>query len=216
MKNLHQKPPWNLHSLRYCFWHWGPYPCTPISLGLVWTPSAHTFKLQGFLHHTPITILIDTGSSHNILKPRLAHHLNLCTLPIKPFSIMVGNNEKIHCTHLNPTVPVFIQNHYFSIPLYLIRIEGTNVVLGKDWIRCLGPRQADFSTPQLSFHHQGTIAPACWPERWRMPRQRIDVRAASHFRSSSGSISRTYKETIRRRCGRTHSDAQVSDGITKY
>ena len=58
--------------------------------------------------------------------------------------------------------------------------------------------------------------PACWPERWRMPRQRIDVRAASHFRSSSGSISRTCKETIRRRCGQSHSDAQVSDGITKY
>ena len=50
--------------------------------------------------------------------------------------------------------------------------------------------------------------PACWPERWRMPRQRIDVRAASHFRSSSGSISRTCKETIRRRCGRSHSDVK--------
>ena len=24
------------------------------------------------------------------------------------------------------------------------------------------------------------------------------------------------KETVRRRCGRSHSDAQVSDGITKY
>ena len=60
------------------------------------------------------------------------------------------------------------------------------------------------------------LDPACWPERWRMPRQRIDVRAAPHFRSSSGSISRTCKETIRRRCGRSHSDAQVSDGITKY
>ena len=60
------------------------------------------------------------------------------------------------------------------------------------------------------------LDPACWPERWRMPRQRIDVRAAFHLRSSSGSISRTCKETTRRRCGRSHSDAQVSDGITKY
>ena len=49
-----------------------------------------------------------------------------------------------------------------------------------------------------------------------MPRQRIDVRTASHLRSFPGSTSRTWKETIRRRCGRSHSDAQVSDGITKY
>ena len=93
------------------------------------TLSAHTFKLQGFIYHTPVTILIDTGSSHNILQPRLAHHLNLCTLPINPFSIMVGNGKKIHCTHLSPTVPISIQNHYFSIPLYLIPIEGVDVVM---------------------------------------------------------------------------------------
>ena len=29
-----------------------------------------------------------------------------------------------------------------------------------------------------------SIDPACWPERWRMPRQRIDVHTASHLRSS--------------------------------
>ena len=66
--------------------------------------------------------------------------------------------------------------------------------------------------PSCPLHNQH---PICWPERWRMPRQRIDVRTAYHLRSSSGSISRTCKETIRRRCGRSHSDAQVSDGITK-
>ena len=60
-----------------------------------------------------------------------------------------------------------------------------------------------------------SIDPACWPERWKLPRQRIDVRTASHLRSSSGSISRSCKETARRRCGRSHSNAQVSDGITK-
>ena len=58
--------------------------------------------------------------------------------------------------------------------------------------------------------------PACWPERWKLPRQRIDVCTASNLRSSSRFTSRTCKETERRRCGRSHSNAQVSDGITKY
>ena len=115
------------------------------------TPSAHTFKLQGFIQHTPVTILIDTGSSHNILQPRLAHHLNLCTLPIKPFSIMVGNGKKIHCMHPKPTITVSIQNHCFSISLYFIPIEDADVVLRMDWLRYLGPIQVDFSTPQLFF-----------------------------------------------------------------
>jgi len=58
--------------------------------------------------------------------------------------------------------------------------------------------------------------PAYWPERWKLPRQRIDVCTTSHLRSSSRSTSRTCKETERRRCGRSHSNAQVSDRITKY
>ena len=58
--------------------------------------------------------------------------------------------------------------------------------------------------------------PTCWPERWKLPRQRIDVCTASNLRSSLRSTSRTCKETERRRCGRSHSNAQVSDDITKY
>ena len=119
------------------------------------TPSSNTFKLEDLLGHLSITILIDTDSSHNILQPRLANHLQLCTIPIPPFSVMVGNGERIHCSSLCPNVSVFIQHHSFSIPFYLIPIEGVDMVLGMDWLRFLGPLQADFSIPHLSFNHKG-------------------------------------------------------------
>jgi len=59
------------------------------------TPSTHTFTFDGYIGHLPITILIDTGSSHNIVQPLLAPHLQLCTIPITPFSVMIGNGNKI-------------------------------------------------------------------------------------------------------------------------
>ena len=111
------------------------YDTTHINLSfqaLSGTPSSNTFKLEGLLGHLSITILIDTGSSHNILQLRLANHLQLCTIPVTPFSVMVGNREQIHCSSLCPNVSVFIQHHNFSIPFYLIPIEGADMVLGMD------------------------------------------------------------------------------------
>ena len=58
--------------------------------------------------------------------------------------------------------------------------------------------------------------PACSPERWNLPRQRIDLSTALNLRPSSRSTLRTCKRTERRRCGRSHSNAQVSDRTTKY
>ena len=98
------------------------------------------------------------------------------------------------------------------------------------WL-CTKPTKINSFWPKLFPHHFGGICeiwvqqlfprwapddPACWPERWKLPRQRIDVRTASNLRPSSRSTSRTCKGTERRRCGRSHSNAQVSDRITKY
>jgi len=68
---------------------------------------------------------------------------------------MVGNGEQIHCSSLCPNVSVFIQHHNFSIPFYLIPIEGTDMVIGMDWLRSLGPLQDYFSIPHISFNHKG-------------------------------------------------------------
>jgi len=39
--------------------------------------SPQTLRFQETLHNLHIIVLIDIGSCHNILQPRLAHHLNL-------------------------------------------------------------------------------------------------------------------------------------------
>jgi len=45
---------------------------------------------------------------------------------------MVGNGDKTQCSSLRPNISVSIQKHSFIIPLYLLPIEGANVVLGMD------------------------------------------------------------------------------------
>ncbi|XP_058726761.1 uncharacterized protein LOC131598148 [Vicia villosa] len=115
-----------------------------------------TLKFKGSIMGLSVTVLIDTGSTHNILQPRIAQHLKLLTQPIPNFSVMVGNGSKLSCSGICQHVPIKLQNNSFSIPFHLFPIEGADVVLGMEWLRTLGPLMADFSIPKISFTHNNT------------------------------------------------------------
>nr|KYP50891.1 Transposon Ty3-G Gag-Pol polyprotein [Cajanus cajan] len=116
-------------------------------------PSPQTLKFHGTINGQSVMVLIDTGSSHNIIQPRLAKHLHLSTQPTSPFKVMVGNGAHILCQDYCPQVAISFQKHTFQVPLYLLPIEGADVVLGLAWLRTLGPVQADFSIPSFTFNH---------------------------------------------------------------
>jgi len=115
--------------------------------------SPQTLKFKALLDGLMVTVFVDTGSSHNILQPRIATHLRIPSKPIPNFLVMVGNGSHLHCTGLCPDVPITLQNHLFHIPFYLFPIEGADVVLGMEQLQTLGPLAVDFSIPKISFHH---------------------------------------------------------------
>ncbi|XP_019450597.1 PREDICTED: uncharacterized protein LOC109352871 [Lupinus angustifolius] len=113
--------------------------------------SPKTLRFQGSIAGHPIIILVDTGSSHNVIQPRLASYLQLEIDPTPMFPVMVGNGAHIYCTGLCSNTPVRMQNQLFHIPLYLLPIKGADIVLGIEWLRTLGPVTSDFAIPSMTF-----------------------------------------------------------------
>jgi len=66
---------------------------------------------------------------------------------------MVGNSSHLHCQGICHDVAINLQDIMFFLPFYLFPIVGTDVVLGMEWLRTLGPLQADFCIPSISFSH---------------------------------------------------------------
>nr|KYP31052.1 Retrovirus-related Pol polyprotein from transposon 17.6 [Cajanus cajan] len=124
------------------------------SHALTGSPSSQTLKFRGHIQGFSVVVLIDTGSSHNIIQPRIANFLQLPSVPTQPFKVMVGNGDHISCTHYCPNVPISFHQTSFPVPLYILPIEGADVVLGLAWLRLLGPIMADFSIPSITFTHQ--------------------------------------------------------------
>jgi len=115
--------------------------------------SPQTLKFQGWICGKPVIVLVYTGSTHNILQPRIASHLNLSTEPIPHFSVMVGNGSHIEYQGTCQAVPITLQQARFNLPFYLFPIEGADVVLGMAWLHTLGHLQADFSIRSITFQH---------------------------------------------------------------
>ncbi|KAJ0719583.1 putative retrotransposon gag domain, aspartic peptidase domain superfamily [Helianthus annuus] len=60
--------------------------------------STQTLRVTGYIAGKPVTVLVDCGSTHSILQPRVASQLQLESKSIVPFSVMVGNGQFIQCT----------------------------------------------------------------------------------------------------------------------
>ncbi|KAL7585896.1 uncharacterized protein LOC111901634 [Lactuca sativa] len=113
--------------------------------------SPRTLRVTGHINGHPVTTLIDCGSTYNIIQPRLVSLLKTTPATITPFPVMVGNGQHLECNSFFPNVPLELNKTTFSVPLFVLPVEGADVILGVTWLSTLGPLVADFSIPQLSF-----------------------------------------------------------------
>ncbi|KHN19402.1 Retrovirus-related Pol polyprotein from transposon opus, partial [Glycine soja] len=91
--------------------------------------SPETFRLYGTVNHARLTILIDSGSTHNFLQPRVAQFLHLPTKPTLPLRVLVGNGSVLDCNQVCPNTQLSLQGHTFEITFHLLPISGADAVL---------------------------------------------------------------------------------------
>ncbi|OMO71659.1 hypothetical protein COLO4_28149 [Corchorus olitorius] len=107
----------------------------------------------------PFTVLIDSGSTHNLMQPRIVKYLGLPIEPAPEFSVRVGNDEFLQCTGMISCLPVKLEGLALDLDLFLLDIHGADVVLGIQWLSQLGPILADFGLLLMSFNHKGETLP---------------------------------------------------------
>ena len=118
-------------------------------------PSSETFRLSSIIKHARITILIDSGSTHNFLQPRIAQFLHLPTQKTTPFQVLVGNGSVLDCNQICPNTQLSIQGNSFDVTFHLLPISGADAVLGIAWLKQFGPIITDYTSFIMRFNHLG-------------------------------------------------------------
>ncbi|XP_042041401.1 uncharacterized protein LOC121786862 [Salvia splendens] len=109
------------------------------------------FRVTGNIGVTEVGVLIDTGSTHDFLHPRIAERLQLALTPIHPFRVYVGNGASLLCAHVSRRTKLTMQGVQFLVDLHILEVHGADVILGMDWLESLGKISADFVGKTLEF-----------------------------------------------------------------
>ncbi|KAL4592325.1 hypothetical protein LXL04_005316 [Taraxacum kok-saghyz] len=118
--------------------------------------SPQALRVTAYINNQPVKVLIDSGSTHNIIQPRIVAALHLAEKNIPSFPVMVGNGANLHCNSVCPAVSIHLKKAHFTIPFFFLQVEGADVVLGLAWLSSLGPISVDFSIPQITFQFGST------------------------------------------------------------
>ena len=87
-------------------------------------------RVNAKIRSTPLTVLIDTRSTHNFLHEALVKVARLQTENNTSSRVVVANGEKILSPGLCKEVTLHLQDSQFLVDFYLIELEGCDAVLG--------------------------------------------------------------------------------------
>ncbi|XP_075515833.1 uncharacterized protein LOC142550640 [Primulina tabacum] len=132
--------------------------CPEISLhALVGQPCPRALRLTAFIKKVQVQTLIDGGSTHNFIQERLARFLKLPIILSPHFSVMIGNGQSMTCQGHCPKVTIELDTVSFVIDLYVIQVQGAEIVLGVQWLQGLGKFAMDYSQLYMEFMYNGRL-----------------------------------------------------------
>ncbi|KAD3641337.1 hypothetical protein E3N88_30561 [Mikania micrantha] len=118
--------------------------------------SASTLRFSGHIKGKAVQVLLDGGSTHCFVQTRVASFLNLTVESITPFSILVGSGERLPCSGIAKQVELKIQKSTVIVDLYVLPLQGWDLVLGVSWLSTLGPVVTNYAAATFEFVLNGT------------------------------------------------------------
>jgi hypothetical protein len=92
--------------------------------------AADTMQLDIRVADEPLRALIDSGSTHSFISVAAASRLHLDILPRPDLGVKVANGDRVVTAGVCHATHVFIDTEEFIIDLFVIPLDGYNVVLG--------------------------------------------------------------------------------------
>lgn len=119
------------------------------------TNRIHTIKLQGQVKNRTISMLLDSGSTHNFISQALVKELQLNIEPCLPIKVTVTNGENLNCVRKINQFGWRLTQGEFHTHMYVISLGGYDAVLGIQWMQTVSPISLDFEKREVLIHGKG-------------------------------------------------------------
>jgi predicted aspartyl protease len=113
--------------------------------------SPKTFSLRGTIQGHPLSILVDSGSSHTFLSTAVGKALQ-GVMQLQPaVQVQVANGVVLQCDWHLPVASWSVQGCAFSSDLKLLPLSPYDMILGIDWLSSFSPMQIDWAQRWISI-----------------------------------------------------------------
>lgn len=116
-----------------------------------------TMKVGGFIGSQPVTILLDSGSSHSFMDSKLVKQVGWKLVGTKPFEVLVANGGKVKSQGRYKEALISLGGYSCAYTLFALPFDGCDAVLGVDWLSTISPILWDFGLLTMDFivndHH---------------------------------------------------------------
>ncbi|KAF7126621.1 hypothetical protein RHSIM_Rhsim11G0093400 [Rhododendron simsii] len=113
--------------------------------------SYRTMRIIGQLKKKMLHILIDSGSTHNFLDPKIAKTTGVESQPTNPLTVVVADGTKIFSKAMVKDFNWTMQGAEFTADMRLLPLGGCDIILGVQWLSTLGPVLWDFKNLKMEF-----------------------------------------------------------------
>ncbi|XP_057871153.2 uncharacterized protein LOC131077629 isoform X2 [Cryptomeria japonica] len=97
-----------------------------------------TFRVRGTLQGHKVTVLINSGATHNFIDADLVSKKGLDVKKLDGVNVMLGNGRIIPCNGQIQQPNLLLGSYQVKDDFYVVRLGKTNVVLGMQWLYTLG------------------------------------------------------------------------------
>ena len=110
-----------------------------------------TMRLMAWVGKFEVSMLVDSGSSHNFINANIVRKIGLRGATIEPFDVKVANGEKLKCEEVVHEVKMNMQGVMIAANLHVLSLVGVDVVLGNAWLKSIGKMVTDFDAMTMEF-----------------------------------------------------------------
>ncbi|GKD98035.1 ty3-gypsy retrotransposon protein [Tanacetum coccineum] len=113
--------------------------------------SPRSLQLWGKISKGDVHVLIDTGSTHNFIRPDVVEKMCLPIKSTKAFKVYIGSVESLLCESVCSSVTLHMQGVVMEVDLYVFPMQGPDVMLGIQWLQNLGKVTHDYAHQTMEF-----------------------------------------------------------------
>ncbi|KAI9153745.1 hypothetical protein LWI28_015902 [Acer negundo] len=110
-----------------------------------------TIRLMAWVGKFEVSMLVDSGSSHNFINVNIVRKIGLRGTVIEPFDVKVANGEKLKCEEVVHEVKMNVQGVRIVADLHVLSLVGVDMVLGNTWLKSIGKVVTDFDAMTMEF-----------------------------------------------------------------